>query len=424
MFTFKELFEPIPDGEKKFVAKHIKKATPDAAKNDDEIFTASNVKAVNRGSNRMGSAPKKDANGQDSDNIQIKNPNLPVMAIGEEDLIDELSRKTLKSYVKKSQVSRNGLRKTADDAAANYKYGTGSCQYDKGHPKWKDESDWASHSASNREKGTSLAKKKLKEDEELEEQWGVYDSKSKRIVGKHANKESAEVAARVSDFAHYHRTTEKGRYSPVNVKGFIGQKFPKPNVSKPAAKKPAKKKTVKEEFLSFGDIQELSSTTLKSYKEKSSKDKDRAERRERSQGDLADYADRRGDTVKRDKHLSREKSYSKTFYKRHTGLINANKRLKEDSDDLYRTGKLKGHYEDGHCNCFNGWGHVTHKNQHHQQAFDRGYLEGSKRRENLRKKVTKEEVLSQIAELAIQMAANNKGDINEISDALEILRGE
>ena len=108
-------------------------------------------------------------------------------------------------------------------------------------------------------------------EEEIQEQYGVYDSKTKKIISKHPNEASATVSARVTDVAHWHRTKKKGRYQVINLPHYIGKPAPKPKPKEPIKKKPmevivvkkptvAKKKTVKEEIL-----QELSNKTLGNY---------------------------------------------------------------------------------------------------------------------------------------------------------------
>ena len=46
--NFLEIYEPKSEGDRKFVAKHTIKKTKDANKNDDAVFTGSNVKKYNR----------------------------------------------------------------------------------------------------------------------------------------------------------------------------------------------------------------------------------------------------------------------------------------------------------------------------------------------------------------------------------------
>jgi phage shock protein A len=58
--NFLELYVPKAGDERKFVAKHVVKKTPDANKNDDKLFTASNVKAIDRKKDNHGYNPGDD----------------------------------------------------------------------------------------------------------------------------------------------------------------------------------------------------------------------------------------------------------------------------------------------------------------------------------------------------------------------------
>lgn len=58
--TFLELYVPKAGDERKFVAKHVIKKTEDANKNDDKLFKATNVKAIDRNKDQHGYNPGDD----------------------------------------------------------------------------------------------------------------------------------------------------------------------------------------------------------------------------------------------------------------------------------------------------------------------------------------------------------------------------
>jgi hypothetical protein len=82
-----------------------------------------------------------------------------VRATEEVEVLDELSNKTLKSYVKKSQQSAKDLKGTENNANSKFKHGT--AEGPAGKKEWKDEADWAKHGVEKRLTGINAAKKRL-----------------------------------------------------------------------------------------------------------------------------------------------------------------------------------------------------------------------------------------------------------------------
>lgn len=81
-----EVYEPKAGDEKKFKDKHIVVKTKDANGNGDDVFQGTNVKPINRSEEGHGYNPKEDEK---------------VYEEVDQEQIDELSRSTVKSYIKK-----------------------------------------------------------------------------------------------------------------------------------------------------------------------------------------------------------------------------------------------------------------------------------------------------------------------------------
>lgn len=113
MKTFQELFEPKPQGEKKFYKIHDPKlkvvVDPKVDKANNDEFDASNVKTFDRQKYRFGAKPEQDANGQFCD---------------EQEELDEMRKQRLNAVSSKKILDAYRAKVQSDDEKHLKKHGS------------------------------------------------------------------------------------------------------------------------------------------------------------------------------------------------------------------------------------------------------------------------------------------------------------
>lgn len=200
MKKFSELFEPKPKGEKDFYHLHdpekIFPVDDDVKKTDDDMFNASNVKAFDRKKYRYGAKPLEDTNGEYCESEQLDE--AKIAKFDAKEILNNLSNHDF--HALRSDEVSHLLDKAKKLGYNKSKNASGSYA-----------------------RMFHQHLKRLVNEEDIQETFGVYDSKIKKIISKHTSSDSAHDAARTTNFAHWHKTEIPNRYKIVNVAGYLNQ---------------------------------------------------------------------------------------------------------------------------------------------------------------------------------------------------------